>query len=255
MYKSFTAKDHKAVLGLPEDYEISGFLSYGTAEEEPHFQKLHQALDVLAPGYESRKLKDSLNHIYEITVAGKRYWLAAVYGEALLSEYLHLACLFGSKRNIHIGACGGLYPGLDLQSFLIPTWSFGDESATRIYSRENNDKKYFPDEGLSKMAQDRIDPKIKVWRGPIITCQAIYGETLEDVENWSKQGFYGVEMETSTFFSVSGHFKVPATAILYVIDNLIQGQTIGDRSYIEETDSREKIKDELCRVGLSALID
>jgi purine-nucleoside phosphorylase len=255
MYKSFTPENHKAVLGLPEDYLVSGFLSYGTTEEETHFDKLHKTLDGLGIKYESRKLKDSLNHIYEITIDGKKYWLAAAYGGALLSEYLHLACLFGSKKNIHIGACGGLYPGLDITGLLIPSWSYGDESTTRIYARDSKDKKYFPDSGLSNLLKQKISSEIKVWNGPIMTCEAMFGETWEDIKSWSEEGFYGVEMETSTFFSVSNYFKVPAAALLYVIDNLIKGQTIGDQSYLEEEKLRDKIKNELCRAGLLTLVE
>ena len=60
----------------------------------------------------------------------------------------------------------------------------------------------------------------------MITCQAMLAETWEDICEWSSRGFYGVEMEASTVFAVSQHFKVPATAMLNIADNLIEKETI-----------------------------
>ena len=56
-------------------------------------------------------------------------------------------------------------------------------------------------------------------------------ETFEDVKNWSKEGFLGVEMEASTIFAVSKHFNVASTALLIVGDNLIKGETVASESY------------------------
>lgn len=59
----------------------------------------------------------------------------------------------------------------------------------------------------------------------MVTCQGSLGQTEEDVQQWSKEGYFGVDMETSTFFAVSNYFSVPSAATVYVADNLIEGQT------------------------------
>ena len=81
------------------------------------------------------------------------------------------------------------------------------------------------------------------------------GETLDDIQDWSKNNFYGVEMETATVFSVSNHFNVPSTALLCIADNLIKGQTVVDESYVQQQDMRDGAKDEIYRVGLRTLIE
>jgi purine-nucleoside phosphorylase len=80
-------------------------------------------------------------------------------------------------------------------------------------------------------------------------------ETWEDVQNWSKEGFVGVEMEAATVFAVSKHFNVPAAAILVVGDNLIQGETIGSESYEARAEKKELVRREQYQVALSELLN
>lgn len=255
MYKSHTANQFKTMLNLPEDYSVAGLLSYGAWDEQKHFEKLHAILNELEIKHSSKQLTGFLSHIYEIEIDGKLYWFTLLYGGAMLSEYTHLACLFGSKKNIHIGSCGGLFPEMNSLDFLMPTWSFGNDSVTRIYSRDIQDNKHFADKKLSELLKEKIALSNKIWEGPIITCQAMMGESWEDVQSWSKEGYFGVEMETSTVFSVSNHYKVPCAGLMYVSDNLIKGQTVGDESHTQEKELRGLVKDEVYRAGIKILIE
>ncbi|MDE1975362.1 MAG: hypothetical protein KGI49_02530 [Patescibacteria group bacterium] len=254
MYKSFTAQEFKKMLSLPEDYRIDGLLTYGAWDEPKHHAKLRKALDGLEIRYGSKVLGGFLQHALEIETGGKRYWFSVMYGGALLSEYLHLACLFGSKKNIHIGSCGGLYPEMESLDLLMPTWSYGNESTTRIYDRGSKDFKHYPDAGLSAELDDKLGGRYPLRKGPVVSIQAMMGETFDDVKFWSEQGYYGVEMETATVFSVSGYFGVPASALLYVSDNLIKGQTVHDASHVMQAGQRDIVKDEVYKVGASVLL-
>ncbi|MFA6094851.1 MAG: hypothetical protein WC757_03125 [Candidatus Paceibacterota bacterium] len=255
MYKSFTGSEFKNFLKLPADYKVSGFLSYGAWDDEKHFNKIHVLLKDLSINFTSRKLDGFLKHIYEFTIGNKIYWFAIAYGGAMLSEYVHLACLFGSQKNIHIGSCGGLALEMNSLDLVVPEWSFANESTTRIYAREVIDHKHFADKKLSDSLCEKISPQYRVWREPIMSCQAMMGETWEDVQEWSKSGFSGVEMETGTVFSVSKHFNVPAAALVYVSDNLIKGQTVGDESHIQEKERREIVKNDVYHAGIKTLIE
>jgi purine-nucleoside phosphorylase len=139
--------------------------------------------------------------------------------------------------------------------FVIPNWSFGNDSVTRIYARDIEDFKHYFDKALSKSLKEKITLSNKIWEGPIITCQAMMGETWEDVQSWSKEGYHGVEMETSTVFSVSNSFKVPSASIMYISDNLIKGQTVGDDSHVAQKDIRELSKNEVYKVGILTLLN
>lgn len=255
MYQASTAKELKTHFKLPEDYSVTGFFSYGSWNRTKHLKKLYQAFDYLKIEYSSKRLKGFLNNIIEIKVGDKRYWFSILYGGALLSEYVNLACLFGSQKNIHLGSCGGLYHKVSSLDYLIPSFSYGDESSTRIYARDIKDHRHLSDKNLSDLLASKINPNNKVWRGPVITCQGMLGETLEDVNSWSKAGYYGVEMETSTLFSVSNNFKVPSAALLYVSDNLIAGQTVHSEEYLKQAKTRELKQNNLYYAGILSLID
>lgn len=254
MYKSFTAEEFKIFFGLPNDYKIKGFISYGAWDDEKHFNNIKNSLKELAIDFTAKKLTGFLSHILEITVNDKKYWFSINYGSAMLSEYLHLACLFGSEKNIHIGSFGGLYPKMNSMELLMPTWSFSQETSALVYDKNTKDFKHYPDINLIKLIKSKIPKKYKVWEGPIITNQAMMGETFDDVKSWSKDGYYGVEMETATIFAVSKHFNVPSGSILYNTDNLINGQTVGDDSHKNEKAKREEVKKDVYRIAIETIL-
>jgi purine-nucleoside phosphorylase len=258
MYKSLSADDFRKEFKLGDDYSVKGFLSYGAWDDEKHTQKIQDILRELNIDFSITRKEGFLSRIVEININKDRYWFVVMYGGTLLSEYIHLACLLGSKKNIHIGSCGGLYPEIDDLNLIIPTWSYGNESTTRAYEREVLDSKHYSDKNLSDLLEMNAKKLIgtnRLWKGPVMTNQAMLGETFEDVQEWSKTGFYGVEMETATMFSVSKHFNVPSAALLYVSDNLIKGQTVGSKSHIKQKELREVIKNNVYKAGLLSLLD
>lgn len=250
MYKSVTAEDFRRQFNLPTDYKVRGMLSYGAWDEDKHFKKIVDISEELKILQTSRRLDGFLSRIVELTIENSIYWFTVMYGGAMLSECVHLASLLGSERNIHFGSCGGLYPEMNSLDLLIPTWSFGDESTTRAYAR---DHRHYPDKTLSAFIRSKIPNKYKVWNGPAITYQAMMGETWDDVKSWSENGYYGVEMETATVFSVSKHFDVPSASLLYVTDNLIKGQVVGDDSHNQQKEIREEVKNDVYKVVIQSL--
>lgn len=255
MYKSFTAEEYRKHFNLPADYRVKGFMSYGSWDEENQIIRLKKVLEEQGITYAERRLEGFLSSILELTVDQEIYWFTVMYGGAQLSEYVHQASLFGSKKNLHIGSCGGLYPEMDSLDFLIPSWSHGNESSTRAYEPSAIDFKHYPDATLSTSLQSKLKEGNRVWNGPVVSNQAMMGESWEDVCFWSENGFYGVEMETATVFAVSNHFKVSSASLLYVSDNLIKGQTVNDESHAKQKETREEVKDEVYRIGLRTLLE
>jgi AMP nucleosidase len=255
MYKTFTTTEWKKLFGLPEDYKVEGFLIYGTWNKEKQLGIFKEALTSLKLSFEINKLPDFLNEgVSEVVIDDKIYWFSVSYGGALLSEYLHLASMLGSKKNILLGSCGGLFNEVKSGDFVVPTYSYGNESTTRLYSRDVADHKHVSTEVLSEALVKQIESKHKVWRGPTITQQAMMGETLEDVQEWSSQGYYGVEMEAATVFSVSNHFKVPTGALLIVGDNLVKGEAVGGEAYESMRSVRNEATKEQYKVAINELL-
>jgi len=229
-------------------------LCYGTLYED----KVHGALKICLSDMNVVAKLISLPHPFlrfakELNINDKKIWFVIGYGGAWLSEYLSWACMFGSKKNILVGSCGGLKRGMKQSDFIIPSSSYGQESSVRIYNREspiqNADKK------LSESLKSRLtDENTKIWQGPTVTCQAMIGETQEDVQKWSSDGYYGVEMEASTVFAVSNHFNVPSAASMYVGDNLIEQHSNMNEDYANEADIREQNQKKQIKVALGELL-
>jgi len=243
MYKKISAVDYKNMLGFPKDYKIDGFIIYGTYKTFP-FEQIEESLMKLKIQYSITRLEDFLSNIAEITIGRKKYWFTIAYGGAMLSEHLHLACLFGSKKNILIGTCGGLKKGAENGDLVIPNWSFANESSAKAYQPDVKCK-YESDRFLNNRLIKKLAPKHTLHRGATITFQAMLAETWEDILKWSELGYVGVEMEAATVFATSNSFKVPASAVLIIGDNLIEKETFEDDSAKNKHDQRMQISQDI----------
>lgn len=255
MYKTFTAEEYRKHFNLPSDYFIEGFISYGGWMEERQRNEIQDILKQNSIKYTAKILDGFLSHVLEIKINNKNYWFVVMYGGTMLSEYIHLACLFGSKKNIHLGSCGGLEKNINSLDLIIPTYSYGNESITRIYDKDAKDYKHFPNEDLSNLLQKNLGSNFVIKRGPMFTNQAMLGESMEDIISWSNDGYYGVEMEIATVFSVSKYFNVPCTALIYVSDNLIKGQTVGNETHKNEKEKRTILRKNILKAGLITIIE
>ena len=257
MYKELSLSEFKEHMHLPKNYKVEAFISYGGWNDRDFRNNIKKALKDLKIKYTSQSMKKYygfLSDILEVKIKNKIYWFTIAYGGVKLSEYTHLACILGSKMNIHTGSCGGLYPELNSLDILLPTWTYGQESSASMYDRSNKNFKYHADIKLSKKLEQKAKINNKTWNGPIISCHAMLGETLNDVNSWSKEGYHGVEMETATVFSISKHFNVPSASILYVSDNLIKGQISGDKSHENERARRKNVRQEIYEIAIREML-
>lgn len=250
MYKSFTANDYRNHWKLPADYRVHGFIIFGTFHPGPYDQ-LRAEIAKLGVEIEYKKVLDSpyFDPILEFTVDGKNYWFTIAYGGTMLSEWTHLACLFGSETNIIIGSCGGLFADADSPEIIVPTFAYADESATRMYE-PNADNRHSSTEALNEQLIKRLSGNHKVWHGPTITCQAMMAETWEDIQKWSKEGYYGVEMEAATVFAVSNHFSRHSAALLVIGDNLVHEKTVLDANYEFGATTRQNVRGDMLDAAL-----
>ena len=256
MYKSHTVEDFKKYFGLPEDYTIDGVLSYGTWRKNEHKKLLKEILTEKGLWVEYEQLGESfLREVLVFKVNGKRFWFEVGYGGAYISEIFHFGCMLGSRKNIMLGTCGGLLETGKTGDIILPTYSHGNESTTRMYKPNSKNNKHFSDRKLNKSLKRRLNNNLMVHEGPVITCQAMLSESWEDVLEWSREGYLGVEMETSTVFAVSKHFNVPASGVLVVADNLIKKETTLHGNYEKAKEARNKIRDLIYKIALEELLE
>lgn len=255
MYQHLTKEDWLNLLNLPEDYTVDGFLVAGAGKRDNDEEAFHNALTELNIVATPKNIeKGFFRNVVEFELNGKRIWYDIAYGGAYLSELTNIACILGSKKNILLGSCGGLQANLSAGDIIIPTYTYGNESATRMYQRDVKDNRHYPDEKLSKEIEESIDKKYTVYRGPVVTCQAMLGETKEDVDNWQKEGYLAVEMESSTLFAVSNHYNVPSTAILHISDNLVKNELVGSDEYLASKAYRYELREYKYKVAFKELL-
>jgi len=244
MYKELTKKDWNKLLKFPEDKEVDAVIVSGNslANREREIGFLEQALSNYKDVKKVEYIQDNFfSSIYEFEIGDKLIWFDVVYGGAYLSELLHVGCLFGSKKNFLVGTCGGLQKNLETGDLVIPTYTYGNESTTRIYQPDIKDHKHYADKELREEFVKSISD-YKIHSGPIITCQGMLGETPEDIKKWSEEGYLGVEMESSTFFAVSNSFNVPSVAVMHISDNLVKNILYGDEEMEKNREFRNKIR-------------
>lgn len=243
MYKSLNKQDWERILVLPKDYTIDALIVAAVGKRERNIKIFDEYITKEYQAQKANNIQEEFfRGVQEYQINGKTIWFDIVYGGAYLSELTHIASIFGSKKNFLVGSCGGLQKGLKPGDIVIPTYTYGDESTTRMYQRENINNKYFPNEKLSLEICEALKEKYNVTRGSIVTCEAMLAETQQDVDQWQKEGYTGVEMETSTYFAVSNHFNIPSTAILHISDNLVDNILIGDDNHTATKEHREEIK-------------
>ncbi len=253
MYKHWTIEELRNALSLPKDYRVDACIIYG-GHNEKRFKQIFLSL-LKNRKYTVEKLNDSfIKKILSVKVGKKRIWFFVEYGGARLSEFVHFACMLGSKKNILLGYCGGLKKGLDKFTIIVPTYSYSTESSCHMYHRNKKDNRFYPDKFLSKRIIKALRKEMKVIYAPTMTCQAMMAESWKDILKWSRGGYYGVEMESSTVFAVSKHFKVPAAAILQVADNLIEKETVESESYKKKRSNLHKIRKFLFKVILNIVL-
>lgn len=279
MYMTHTAADHRVHMGLPADYTVDGTLAYGTWDlvaETDHIPQLRSALDATGLDYRLTRIDEPLiGHAHEVLLEGsKRYWFIPVMGTAVMGMYLHLASLFGSRRNILLGTVGGLAPGMRNGDLVVPTAVAGNDSA-RMYARAGirsisalsaisaisphddpiTDAAHRPDPGLLARLTTELGDRPGLWFGPTTTCEVMLAETQEDVDGWSRSGMLGVEMEAALTFALSWHFGIPAVALFYVVDNLIERETVLSPSHESYRSRREQQRATQYRVGVKLLLE
>jgi len=256
MYKALGIDSYRKKFGLADDYNVDGLLVCGVWDllaEREHLPYLIETLEKMGITTPVKRIEgEHLGHAYSFDVHGKHYWFVPVMGTAYMSKYAHLACLLGSKKNILIGVVGGLKKGLMPGDFIIPTYSTGNQNAF-TYDREAKDLKFYPNKELSQKLKDKLS-NVTIFEGPTVTCEVMLAETAEDVQQWSEEGYLGVEMEAATMFALSKHFKVPSAALLTVADNLIEETTFFHDVYDDTKEVRENARRVRYEAALTELL-
>lgn len=257
MYMSLTVDDFRQRYSLGDDYRVEGLLAVGVWRPfgNLNLEHIESVLKELSKDYSYKLFQaPDLHDVYEFTIDGKVYWYFAAMGTAVMHMHVHRGSILGSKKNILIGSVGGLSETCNIGDVICPSLVRGNDNA-RYYDRDNQDNLYQPDPNIAESLQQRLPHEVKTHTGKTVTCEMIMCETKEDIENWSKAGYLGVEMEAALVFAISNHFNIPSAALLNIGDNLVGGSTFFSKDFVEMDDIREKSRRITIKAALEELLE
>lgn len=128
---------------------------------------------------------------------------------------------WGVKRFISVGTAGSLVADLPPGSLLLCDGAIRDEGTSYHYAPEGVPA--LPSPGLTdRLGRELTARGLPHRRGSTWTTDAIYRETVGEVEKFRGQGVLVAEMEASALFTVAAYRKVDLAACFSVSDTLAE---------------------------------
>jgi uridine phosphorylase len=128
-----------------------------------------------------------------------------------------VAC--GSKVFIGIGLASAIQPYVGFGDLILPNFAVRDEGTSYHYLPGSHPA--VPSAGILRALKKSCEKSsAKSFVGPIWSNDAPYRETRSKVRYYSAKGVLGVDMESSTLFTVAAHRRVCAGCILIASSNL-----------------------------------
>lgn len=209
MYKNLGKEDYLRFLGL-KDGEVNSLIVFGG------WNPSQAQLDW------SSKAAFKTNKFFYPLFVDSGVAVTQGYGDAMMSEIVHIFAVLGIKKAVLIGTFGALQPGIDFGQVFLPSSAVPEDGASRMYSAE---QKFYVDETLRNRAKELWSGYIQQ-TGDIVSISAMLAETWEMITEWKSKGYTGVDLESASFLAVTNHFKVPAVIMHTLADNLVEQQTV-----------------------------
>jgi uridine phosphorylase len=210
MLRELTRADWLSILAIPEERIPHSLLLRGTRNLKAHYEHYRQFFsNVLEVGCPNGIIED----VFIGDHAGRPIAYASVYGSAMASEIVQIFGVLGTRLVIQTGCCGALADEIEAGDLFVPTEAFCGEGAAQYYKRDGQVVCPRHLHSLEAIAD------LPIHRGRLYTTAALLAEGEREIEEWHRQGFAAVDMETATTFAVAEHFGMDRLAVLFAFDN------------------------------------
>lgn len=168
---------------------------------------------------------------------------SCVYGAARAVEPVHIFGSLGTPLAIMIGSCGAIQRSVHTGDVVLPTQVRIGEGASQYYAEGDWSK---PTQGWV----DRADAALKMrglitHQGRFITTSALFAQPKERTQQWEREGYLGVDMETSAVFTVASAMGMEAVSMVFAWDELYL-----QRTFLDAFSPEEKIKQERANLAI-----
>ena len=134
-----------------------------------------------------------------------------------------LLCNAEAQTMIRIGSCGAMREDIKVGDLIVADSAFRGDGVTPYYVKND-----FQPSADAKLTQTIFDiakaSGNTVHKGKVWSTDAILRETREHVGKAVDQGCIAVDMVSSVFLTLCQLYKIPATVILAVSDNIMTGE-------------------------------
>ena len=231
----------RAFLGLQPGEEPVAVIVEGTWWREEHTWRRLGRLDSV------REL--GMPDVYIGTWAGRSVIYACPYGAPLTAEVIHVAAQTGVALAVQIGSCGVIGPDVRPGDVIVPTRTLGLDGVTPHYAASET---IASSEPWSRRAVDELERQgITVHLGPSVTWPTLFNQPVSRVQEWQREGYLGVDMETATTLAVAAHFGVAGISMLVAWDEVLSGRSFLDPLPDEEAAAFATSEDAIFDVALS----
>ncbi len=115
----------------------------------------------------------------------------------------------GARYIVALGVAGAIHPRARIGDILVPTWGIREEGTSYHYMGASYVPR--PSRCLARALYESLRAvkgrrRHRILRGGIWTTDAMYRETRDKVEAYSRRGAYGVDMEMTALYTVA-HYR------------------------------------------------
>lgn len=206
---------------------------YGCTADEVSEIVLMTPIDEFFKSFKERSqvLKEmtGFNRGFNADVDGTRVTvLDSRIGSPLASDCTYYLRFTPCKKVIFTGLIGALQPYIRVGDIIVPIAAVRGEGASRYFVEDAYPA--IADFGLTRALALTLEEvfavsDIKFYFGPIYTTDSFAAETLEFLEQWKSKNLLGIEMETSTIYTLAALYNIKATSVHIVSDNPVTAKT------------------------------
>lgn len=130
---------------------------------------------------------------------------------------------YGVKNIIRIGTAGGIADGLKVGDIVIGQSACYDSGFARQFHLPGTYSPVADFELLEKAVNSTRSRGVNFKVGNVLSSDAFYGETPEDMAAWRDMGVLAVEMEAAALYMNAAKAKKSALCILTISDEIFGG--------------------------------
>jgi uridine phosphorylase len=212
VYRELHATDHQRILGLQPHELPDVVLMVGALDVTKTAARFAAYFEDAAPlksfpGFTARR-------------GATRVGLVGVFGGPMAALHAHTWLAAGVPTIVQLGWYGALQHGTSLGDVIVPRHAERQDGVSDWYLAKGILADASPD--LAEAIASRLEAaSVPVERHAIYSTPALLAESREVIADWSRHGYFGVDMETAATFAVAKSIGARRAAALIRIDDLV----------------------------------